>query len=158
MGAILSLGLGGYYYWSMTTNHTAYPVIDLLGQKSPSDLLLLKNSTRPRYPGVMTDIIQEQSMTGKSTAAIRNPLGPPNSKERYVNAGEVVQKKGYQKDYQIKLRDTQVKFQTVNDHYNSFTQNHTPMEGIMKSIFNFSNSSGQGRQTNNRQNGSRVQT
>lgn len=136
---IIGVGMGAYYYYTQMVTKAIVPEADLLGVKKPRDLDLLKAVTMTRQPGAMTNIIQDQSMTGKSKANVRNPYGPPNSREHYINAPEVVQKPGYQKDYKRLLHGTQVRFSTYNDHLNSFTQNHSPMDGILDKINNFSN-------------------
>lgn len=146
---LLALGLGAYYYASQMRSRAVVPEADMLGSLKPNDTDVLKAITRTRQPGVMTNIIQDQSMTGRSSAAIRNPYGPPNRLERVVNAPEVVQKQGYQTDYKRQLHSTQVKFQTFNDHYNYYLQNHSPIDTnwMLGAINNFSNGSKASHQT-----------
>lgn len=138
MIALIAGALGLYFYYSQMKNKDIYPNFNFLQKGDEADLDILKKVTKPRLPGIMTNIVQEQSKTGKSQAAIRNPYGPPNSREHYINAPEVVQKKGYGTAYKQSLHATQVKFQTFNDHLNSFTQNHSPMDGVLNQIYNFS--------------------
>lgn len=133
---LLSGAAALYFYYTQMKSNAVIPDYDALRPGREADLDLLKAVTKPRQPGVMTNIIQDQSMTGKSQAAIRNPFGPNNSRAYHINAPEVVQKEGYQRDYQRQLHATQVRFQSFNDHLNTFQQNHSPMEGILESIGN----------------------
>lgn len=130
--------MAAFFYYSQMVNKTIIPNFNMLDSGREADLDILKRVTKPRQPGAMTSIIQDQSMTGKSKAAIRNPYGPDNSRAFHVNAPEVVQKKGYQTDYKRQLHATQVRFSTYNDHFNSFQQSHSPMDGILTNIYNFS--------------------
>lgn len=133
---LLSGAAAIYWYYTQMKTKAVVPDFDLMRKGKEPDLEILKAVTKPRQPGAMTNIIQDQSMTGKSQAAIRNPFGPANSRAYHINAPEMVQKEGYQKDYQRQLHGTQVRFQSFNDHLNTFQQNHSPMEGILESIRN----------------------